>query len=52
MKDTKLFVVVPCYNEEEVLGETSSRLDKLFAKMVLGRAFKSGEQSGVRRRRQ
>lgn len=34
MKDTKLFVVVPCYNEEEVLGETSSRLDKLFAKMV------------------
>lgn len=34
MKDTKLFVVVPCYNEEDVLGETSSRLDKLFAKMV------------------
>ena len=34
MKDTKVFVVVPCYNEEDVLGETSSRLDKLFAKMV------------------
>ena len=24
MKDTKLFVVLPCYNEEEVLGETQS----------------------------
>ncbi len=33
MKDTKLFVVMPCYNEEEVLGETSSRMSGLFAKM-------------------
>ena len=33
MKDTKLFVVMPCYNEEEVLGETSSRMRELFAKM-------------------
>ena len=33
MKDTKLFVVMPCYNEEEVLGETSSRMRGLFAKM-------------------
>lgn len=33
MKDTKLFVVMPCYNEEEVLGETSSRMRELFSKM-------------------
>ncbi len=24
MKDTKLFVVLPCYNEEEVLGKPQS----------------------------
>lgn len=29
----KLFVVVPCYNEEEVLGETSKRMLGLFSKM-------------------
>ncbi len=33
MKDTKLFVVIPCYNEEEALPETSSRMLKLFDKM-------------------
>lgn len=31
--NTKLFVVVPCYNEEAVLGETSSRMLELFDKM-------------------
>lgn len=34
MKDTKLFVVLPCYNEEEVLGETSKRLFELYSKMI------------------
>lgn len=34
MKDTKLFVVLPCYNEEEVLGETSKRLLSLYGKMI------------------
>lgn len=34
MKDTKLFVVLPCYNEEEVLGETSKHLLELYGKMI------------------
>lgn len=34
MRDTKLFVVLPCYNEEEVLGETSKRLLELYGKMI------------------
>ncbi len=34
MKDTKLFVVLPCYNEEEVLGETSKRLLDLYIRMI------------------
>lgn len=34
MKDTKLFVVLPCYNEEEVLGETSKRLLELYGNMI------------------
>ena len=34
MKDTKLFVVLPCYNEEEVLGETSKRLLELYGKII------------------
>ena len=25
-KKNKLYIVVPCYNEEQVLGETSKRL--------------------------
>ena len=33
MRETKLFVVIPCYNEEEVLGETSKRMYELFDKM-------------------
>ncbi|MBR5152624.1 MAG: glycosyltransferase family 2 protein [Clostridia bacterium] len=33
MKDTKLYVVIPCYNEEEVLPETSSRMGALFTRM-------------------
>ena len=27
-KKNKLYIVVPCYNEEQVLGETSKRLKK------------------------
>lgn len=34
MKDTKLYVVLPCYNEEEVLGETSKRLFELYDNMI------------------
>lgn len=34
MKNTKLFVVIPCYNEEEVLGETSKRLLELYGRMI------------------
>lgn len=34
MKDTKLFVVLPCYNEEEVLNETSKRLFELYGQMI------------------
>lgn len=32
-KGVNLYVVVPCYNEEAVLGETSSRMLDLFAQM-------------------
>lgn len=30
MRDTKLYIVVPCYNEEEVIEDSAS---KLLAKM-------------------
>lgn len=33
MNSVKLYVVVPCYNEEEVLGETSKRMLILFDEM-------------------
>nr|QGT51207.1 putative glycosyltransferase YkoT [uncultured Firmicutes bacterium] len=33
MNTTKVYVVLPCYNEEEVLQETSARLLKLFDQM-------------------
>ena len=35
-KEEILYVVVPCYNEEEVLTETTKRLkEKLFFKIIL-----------------
>ena len=38
MKNKRLYVVIPCYNEEEVLKETSKRLNvklgELFLKIV------------------
>lgn len=34
MQNTKLYVVIPCYNEEAVLGETSSRMLELFGGMI------------------
>lgn len=34
MKDTRLYVVLPCYNEEEVLPETAKRLTALFDRMT------------------
>lgn len=34
MKDTKLYLVLPCYNEEEVLPETSKRLLSLYSAMI------------------
>lgn len=40
------YVVVPCYNEEEVLPETIKRLgDKL--RYLKERGFASGKQSGA-----
>ena len=30
----KLGIVIPCYNEEEVLTETTARLEKLLSEMV------------------
>ena len=30
----KILVIIPCYNEEEVLGETSKRLLELYGKMI------------------
>ena len=33
MKDTVLYVVIPCYNEEEVLPETIRRMDALMQEM-------------------
>ena len=44
MKDTKLFVVLPCYNEEEVLGETSKRLLELYKKMADDEIISSGSR--------
>lgn len=32
-KGAKLYMVIPCYNEEEVLAETSSRMLDIFARM-------------------
>ena len=36
MKDTKLYLVIPCYNEEEVLPETAKRLNRLYDAMEAG----------------
>lgn len=33
-KDVKLFVVIPCYNEEEVLHETTKRLKEKLNKLI------------------
>lgn len=41
MKDTKLYLVIPCYNEEEVLPETSKRLNRLFDAMEAGELISS-----------
>ncbi len=38
MKDTKLCLVIPCYNEEEVLPETLSQLRRLLDSMIAGGA--------------
>ena len=34
MKDTKLFIVVPCYNEQEALPRTSKVLDEFVTRMI------------------
>jgi len=34
LKNTKIYIVVPCYNEQEVLGETSKRLDAFLSDAV------------------
>lgn len=33
MKDTRLYIVIPCYNEEEVLPETAKRIGALLTAM-------------------
>ena len=33
-KVARLYVVVPCYNEEEVLGETNKRLNEKIKKLI------------------
>jgi len=34
MKTVKLYIVVPCYNEEQVLNETTKRLKEKFKKLI------------------
>ena len=34
MRNNTLYVVVPCYNEEEVLGETSKRLNEKMTSLI------------------
>ena len=34
MRNNTLYVVVPCYNEEEVLGETSKRLNEKLSSLI------------------
>ena len=45
MRPNRLFVVVPCYNEEEVLPETSKRLEEKMAALI--KAGKIAENSRV-----
>ena len=33
-KENKLYVVIPCYNEEEVLKETTKRLKEKLTKLI------------------
>ena len=32
--NTKVYIVIPCYNEEEVLPETSKQLSELFTRLL------------------
>ena len=34
MKNKRLYVVIPCYNEEEVLKETSKRLNVKLGELI------------------
>ena len=34
MKNKRLYVVIPCYNEEEVLKETTKRLNVKFNELI------------------
>ena len=34
MRENRLFLVVPCYNEEEVLPETAKRIREKFKKLI------------------
>lgn len=34
MREPKLYLVIPCYNEEEILEETIAQTGRLFAKMI------------------
>lgn len=43
MKNTKLIIVVPCYNEEEVLQETTRQLSTVLSSMELEGTITEGE---------
>ncbi|MEF9972502.1 MAG: glycosyltransferase family 2 protein [Clostridia bacterium] len=45
MKDTTLYIVLPCYNEEQVLPETVKRLEELMGE--LAREEKLGDRSRI-----
>ena len=45
MKDTVLYYVIPCYNEEEVLSETAKRLYAKISQLV--KAQKISPQSRI-----
>lgn len=53
MRPNKLYMVIPCYNEEEVLPETARRLrEKLTALMAAGTISHESRGAVCKRRQQ
>lgn len=44
MKDNVLYIVVPCFNEEEVLAETTSRLENLLSGLISDQHISEGSR--------